>query len=177
MKISGWEDGHLRDASLDELKVSFNQSTWFDVADPTVEDLGKVAEVLEIPRHVLVGKLRSNYPHVDTYFEYTKIFSWHLISNAGKDFSFKTNPVVVFTNKVSVVTISPSRTGNRERVAEEFAAQSLASISVPARVIYLTMSHLLEAYEHLAEEFEKATEKFEETIHLGLAIFTPRPSA
>jgi len=164
MKISIWKDGRLRDASLNELKTTYGLPTWIDVADPTIEELGKLAEALEIPRHVLIGRLRSNYPHADTYFEYTKLFAWQLGRDMGKDFSFSRSPIIVFTNKVSAITISPSRTGIREKIAEEFDAQSHASISVPARVIYLTMSYILETYEGFAEEFESATEKFEEAI-------------
>lgn len=164
MKISIWKDGGLRDASLDELKAAYGLPTWIDVADPAIEELGKLAEALEIPRHVLIGRLRSNYPHADTYFEYTKLFAWHLGPDVGKDFSFSRSPVIVFTNKVSAITISPSRTGIREKIVGEFDAQSHASISVPARVIYLTMSHLLQAYEGFAERFERGTEKFEEAV-------------
>jgi len=85
MKISIWKDGHLGEASVDELKTSFSRPTWMDIADPTTEDLGKMADTLEIPKHVLIGKLRSNYPHADSYFEYTKIFAWRLSTNSGKD--------------------------------------------------------------------------------------------
>jgi len=85
MKISMWNDGHLGEASLDELKTSFSRPTWISVADPTTEDLGKIADILEVPRHVLIGKLRSNYPHADSYFEYTKIFTWHSRTNSGGD--------------------------------------------------------------------------------------------
>jgi Mg2+ and Co2+ transporter CorA len=67
MRISVWKDGRLRDASLDELKAIYGLPTWIDVADPTTEDLGKIADTLDIPKHVLIGKLRLNYPPADSY--------------------------------------------------------------------------------------------------------------
>lgn len=114
---------------------------------------------------MLIGKLRSNYPHVDSYPEYTKIFSWYLSPvTTSRILSFDKNPVIVFTNGVSAITISHSRTGVKEAVAKDFDSLSLAHISVPARVTYLVMRHVLESYERFAEQFEGLLEKFEGVV-------------
>lgn len=165
MKISVWEGGRLREASVSDLKANFNRSTWIDLTDPTVEDLEMVAEALEVPRHILIGKLRSNYPHADTYPEYTKIFAWYLSPiPEGRDFSFHMSPVVVFANRLSAITISHLRTGIRERIAKEVAERTLAHLSIPARIIYITLTHLLESCENFAGKFERLTEEFEEAV-------------
>jgi len=67
MRIGVWEGGHLKDCAIGDLVANYNRSTWIDVADPTARDLEDVAGALRLPVHVLIGKLRSNYPHVDSY--------------------------------------------------------------------------------------------------------------
>jgi magnesium transporter len=162
MKISIWKNDILRDASLDDLTVNFEEPTWINISDPSVEDLEKLAEALDIPRHVLIGKMRSNYPHVDSYLEYTKIFAWQLSPTPTKNYSFDKNPVIVFTNKVSTITISPSQSRIKEKIAEGLSAPTLNAISLTVRIIYLAMTHLLETYESLAEELERLVEKYED---------------
>ncbi|MCJ7631458.1 hypothetical protein MUP77_03525 [Candidatus Bathyarchaeota archaeon] len=161
MRISIWEEGHQKDASLEDLKSNFNSSTWINVSDPTINDLEKLAEALDVPRHILIGKMRSNYPHADSYSEYTKIFAWYL-DTSSKDPSIDKSPVIVFTNKVSTITISPSKTSIQERIVEAISAKNLTTISLPVLIIYLTMINLLQTYEYFTEEYEKLVEKFEE---------------
>ena len=43
MKISVWEDGKLRDATMEEFAAGHRKKLWFDVTDPSVEDLERVA--------------------------------------------------------------------------------------------------------------------------------------
>ncbi|MFH0848883.1 MAG: CorA family divalent cation transporter [archaeon] len=165
MKVSVWKEGGLVDSSLDQLGVEFNHPTWISIVGPTVEHLGKLADVLKIPRHVLIGRLRSNYPHVDTYPEYTKIFAWYLTpAPSGDEFSFHKSAVAILTNSVSAVTIETSRSNIENRISEEFGNENLANFSVPSRVIYFAAIRLLETYEECAEQFERFAERLEEAI-------------
>ena len=165
MRIDVWENGQVKESSLDDLKENFNHPSWINFSDPSVEELEKAAEALDIPKHILIGKLHSNYPHIDTYPEYTKIFSWHLSKNPDrKDVSFHRRPVVMLTNKVSIITISSSKTGVYERISKELAEKDTPNLSMPALIVYLTMMYLLESYEYFAVEFEKLAERFEEAI-------------
>lgn len=183
MRIGIWRNGHLKDYTINDLKLNYRRRTWIDISDPTVEDLEEVAENLKMPGHILVGKLRFSYSHVDSYPEYTKIFAWYLSpSNTRKDFLFDRSPVVVFTNGASVITISSSKTGVRENVAKRFNAKNLTDLSVPARVIYLTITHLLQGYEHFAEQFEGLVEKLEGVVppwsrHVYVEAFSIRKEA
>lgn len=164
-KISVWEDGQLKDASIDELKTYFNRPTWINISDPSLEDLGLMASAIGIPRQSLIVNLRSNYPHADTFAEYTKIFSWYLSPpKRGGEFAFFKSPVVVFTNRVSAIVISHSRTGTLNMLVEEFSTKDLTAISIPARVIYTILMYLLQTYERNAEEFERYTDKLEGKI-------------
>lgn len=160
MKIILWKEGQFKDASLEDLKSSLNNPIWINVTDPTVEDLEKISEYLEVSRHAMIGKMRSNYPHADSYPEYTKIFTWHLTPLSGET-SFDKSPIIIFTNNVSAITISPSRTGLKEKVAEKIVSSNYNPLSIPARVIYLSMNHLIENYEYFTEEYERLVEKFE----------------
>jgi Mg2+ and Co2+ transporter CorA len=163
MRISIWESEGLREATLKELGESLKKKTWFDVTDPSVEDMERLADALKVPRHTLIGKLKSNYPHVDSYPEYTKVFTWYLnTKGSGKDLSFDMAPMIVFTNGSIVITIGRSWTQISEVVAAEFTSPRIASASVASRVAYLTLSHALESYEHFVEKFEGETERFED---------------
>jgi Mg2+ and Co2+ transporter CorA len=161
MKISIWRDGHFRDASVADLKGNLD-AAWVSILDPTVEDLEGVAESLSLPRHILVGKLRSNYPHADSYHQYTKIFAWYIWPSPARGFAFNRNPVIILTNGVSVITINAAKSGLDDRIAQRLDEEDLTPLSVPARVIYLGMLHLLEAYEAFSERLEGETEKLEE---------------
>jgi len=163
MRISIWESEGLREATLKELGESLKKKTWFDVTDPSVEDMERLADALKVPRHTLIGKLKSNYPHVDSYPEYTKVFTWYLnTKGSGKGLSFDMVPMIVFTNGSIVITIGRSWTQISEVVAAEFTSPRIASASVASRVAYLTLSHALESYEHFVEKFEGETERFED---------------
>jgi len=165
MKITVWENGSQKETTLDTLPNSTKKGNWIDVTDPTTRDLENLADLVRIPRSVLIGRLRSNYSHIDSYPDYIKFFSWHLSdSEQPSELNYSKDPVVVYTNKTSVITISSSRTGIRERVAQKFNDKSLAHISVPLRVTYLVMLTNLEQHERLAEQVENIVEKFEETI-------------
>lgn len=165
MKISVWESGQLIDAALDELKSLFGRPTWINVNDPSLEDLSSLSEVLGIPRYDMIENLRSNYPHSDSYMGYTKIFSWYLTpSRDSKEFSFLRSPVVIFTNKIGVITISNSRSGVEGKVAENFESNNFLGLSVSAQVTYIVLLHMLEAYEQHVEEFERYTDRLEVAI-------------
>ena len=75
MKIRVWRDGALSDSNLEELTSNHREKLWFDATDPSIEDMERVAEALKVPRNSLIGKLSSNYSHVDSYPEYTKVFA------------------------------------------------------------------------------------------------------
>lgn len=165
MKVSVWKEGQLVDLSLDHIKTEFDNPTWISIVDPAVEDLKEIADALEIPRHILIGRLRSNYPHVDSYPEYTKIFAWYLTSISSEtDFSFNRNAVVILSSKASALTIAPSKIKIDHRISEEFNNGGLAHLSVPSKVIYLVAIRLLETYEMSAEQFERFAERLEEAI-------------
>jgi magnesium transporter len=165
MRITVWENGSSKETTLDTLSDSTKKESWIDVTDPAIGDLENLADLVGIPRSVLIGRLRSNYSHIDSYQDYFKFFSWHLSDNEQPgELSYRKDPVVVFTNKTSVITISSSKTGIRESVAQEFSDKSLAHISVPLRVTYLVMLNNIEQHEHLAEHVENIVEKFEETL-------------
>jgi len=163
MKISVWEDGKLREATLEELATGHRKKLWFDLTDPSVEDLEKVAEALKVPRNALLGKLSSNYPHVDSYPEYTKIFAWYLnTTSSGKDISSDMGPVIVFTNGVVVASISQSWTKTSGAITSGYESPRYAQISHTARVAYLTLDHVLESYEHFVNVFESQAERLED---------------
>jgi magnesium transporter len=165
MRIRLWEQSSLNPLPLSDLKASFNRPVWIDITDPTIEDMENVADSLGIPRHVLIGKLRSNYPHVDTYPEYVKIFVWHLApSLEGKPSSFHRNPVIVIINKDCAVTISHSRTNISEGISSGLTKGGPEGFSLRTRVIYLAMLHLLERCEDFAEQFEGTAERLEAAI-------------
>ena len=65
-------------------------------------------------------------------------------------------------NKNSIVTISKSRTNLREMISRSLQEESLADLSLHARVTYLFLRQLLESYEQLTEHFEAKTEQLEE---------------
>ncbi len=160
-----WEASNVKESALEELKDAFSRPTWIDVTDPTPGDLEKIAQILGISGHILVGKLGSNYPHIDSYPEYTKIFAWRLSPITEiRGLSFRKNPVVILTNKVSTITISNSRTHLSDKVAREFDKNELPGFSIPARILYVTLIHLLEGYERSAHHFERLTESMEEMI-------------
>jgi len=161
MKISIWRQGHLVNASIADLKVSLD-AAWVSIVDPTVEDLESVAESLGLPRHIVVGKLRSNYPHADSYHQYTKIFAWYLWPSLARGLAFNRNPVIMLTNGVSAITVTSTKSGLDDRIARHLDDEDLNPLSVPTRVIYLGMLHLLEAYEALSERLEGETETLEE---------------
>ena len=163
MKINIWAEGQFKESSLIDLKSSFNHPSWINISDPTVEDLEKVARLLDMPKHILVGKLRSNYSHVDTYPEHTKIFSWYLSQNLSeKGVSFNRSPVIILSNKVSAITISSSKIGLYERITKGLEEETSHSMS--ARIIYITLMYLLESHEYFAEQIERQAERFEEAI-------------
>jgi len=162
MKLSVWENGQLIDAAFDELKALFNRPTWINVNDPSLEDLSHMSEVLGMH---LIENLRSNYPHSDSYRQYTKIFSWYLTpSRDSKEFSFFRSPVVILTNKIGVITFSSTMSGVEGRIAEKLESKDLSGLSVPARVTYIVLLHMLEAYEQHVEEFERYTDRLEIAI-------------
>ncbi len=67
-----------------------------------------------------MGKLSSNYPHVDSYPEYTKIFAWYLnTKSSGKDLTSDMGPVIVFTNGHSVVSISQTLDADKLKQSPE----------------------------------------------------------
>lgn len=163
MKISVWEDSRLRDAALEELAAGHRKKLWFDVTDPSVEDLEKVAGALKVPRNALLGKLRSNYPHVDSYPEYTKIFAWYLnTAGSGKDLSSDMGPIIVFTNGNVALSISQAWTQTRRAVSLGYESPRYAQISHTARVAYLALDHVLESYEHFVNIFESQAEGLED---------------
>jgi len=165
MKITLWNGEQLRTSSIDGLKGEFTHEAWIGVTDPSIEDLERIATVLALPRHVLIRKLRSNYPHVDTYPEYTKIFVWSLAPyQVETEPSFRKSPVVVLSNGISALTISDSKSGIQQRMEKEVTSRGLNDTSIPARIIYLNMFHVLETYERSAEQLERYSEKLEETI-------------
>lgn len=165
MILSIWDKGKPRKEGLSELKTAFSSSCWIDVIDPTADDLKNLAEKLDIPSNMLVGKMRSNYPHVDSYPEYTKIFCWYTSpQESGESVLFDISPVEILTNGVSVLTISQSKTGVQDAVQEALTSQTYASISVAGRVIYLTMIHLLQGYERFVEYLERYADKVESMI-------------
>jgi len=150
------------EASVDSVRVGHRRKLWFDVADPSVEDMEALAEAMGVPREALLGKLSSNYPHVDSYPEYTKVFTWYLnTSGTGRDLTAEMGPVIAFTNGHSVVTISKTWTGTSEAVANAFESPRYGEISLTARVIYLTLSHVMDSYEHFVDRYEAETERFE----------------
>jgi magnesium transporter len=171
MRISVWEGERLREATLEDLGKGLKKKTWFDVIDPSVEDMEGLADVLRVPRHVLIGKLKSNYPHIDSYPEYTKIFAWYLNTESGKNLSLNMVPLIVFTNGSVVVTIGRSWTKISEGVAADFTSPRIASASVASRVAYLILSHALESYEHFVEKFEEEAERFEDEAPPWSKIF------
>jgi Mg2+ and Co2+ transporter CorA len=163
MKIRVWRHGALSNSSVEELIVSHMDKIWFDVSDPSVEDMEALAEALKIPRSALMGKLSSNYSHIDSYPEYTKVFAWYLnTSGSGRDITSEMGPIVVFTNGQSVVSISKSWTRLSEEISNSYDSSRYASISYTARVIYLTLDHVLESYEYFVDSFESQAEKLED---------------
>ena len=168
MKINLWDGKKLRDIpipSMDELKGEYIRETWIGVTDPSVEDLEKIADALGLPRDMLIGKLRSNYPHVDTYPEYTKVFAWYLASSPAEDEpSFKRRPVVILSNGTATITVSEVKSGIQQMITKELTEGKLNNISLPARVIYITLLHVLETYERSSEQLEHFAERLEEEI-------------
>jgi len=162
MKLSVWENGQLLDAAFDEIEDLFNRPTWINVNDPSLEDLSRLSGILGMP---LIENLRSNYPHTDSYKQYTKIFSWYLTPSRGsKEFSFFRSPVVILTNKIGVITLSNTRSGIDGKVAEKLESKAFSGLSVPARVTYIVLLHMLEAYEQPVEEFERYTDRLEVAV-------------
>ena len=132
MKIDVWENGKQREMPLNDLKECFSCPTWISFTDPTKEELEKAAQALDIPNHILVGRLHSNYTHIDTYPEYTKIFSWYLSKNPDdKEITFRKRPIVILTNKVSTITISSSKTGTYEKISKELKERNNSNLSTP----------------------------------------------
>ena len=165
MRITLWDGEQLRISSIDGLKGESTREVWIGITDPSIDDLEKIATALSLPRHVLIGKLRSNYPHVDTYPEYTKIFVWSLTpSQVEAEQSFKKSPTVILSNGISTLTISDTKSGIQQRIAKEVTSRGLKDTSIPARIIYLNMLHVLETYERSVEQLEQYSEKLEETI-------------
>jgi magnesium transporter len=163
MKISVWEDKRLRDATIEEFGANHRKKLWFDVTDPSVEDMERVAEALKVPRNALLGKLSSNYPHVDSYPEYTKIFAWYLnTKGSGKDLSSDMGPVIVFTNGYSVVSMSQTWTETSQAISRGYESPRYAQISHTARVAYLALDHVFESYEYFVNSFESQAEKLED---------------
>jgi Mg2+ and Co2+ transporter CorA len=162
MKISVWEKGKLREAIINELHSTNKKKLWFDIVDPSVEEMEGLTEAFRVPRNVLLGKLSSNYPHVDSYPEYTKIFVWYLnTEGTGKDLTNDMGPIIIFTNGQSVVSISHTWTKTSEAIASEIESPRYAQLSLIARVTYLTLNHTLESYEHYVDRFEALLETFE----------------
>lgn len=165
MKIDVWENGQQREMPHNDLKECFSRPTWISFTDPTKEELEKAAQALDIPNHILVGRLHSNYTHIDNYPEYTKIFSWYLSKNPDeKEITFRKKPIVILTNKVSTITISSSKTGTYEKISKELKERNNSNLSTPPQIIYLTITHLLGSYEKLLAELEELVEGFEEAI-------------
>ena len=163
MRIRVGRDGALSESSLEELVADHRKKLWFDVTDPSVEDLEKLATAIKVPRNSLIGKLSSNYPHVDSYPEYTKVFAWYLNTKGlGTDITSDMAPVIAFTNGHSVVSISRSWTGLSDKIALSYDSPRYASLSNTARVIYLTLDHVLESYEYFVDSFETQAEKLED---------------
>ncbi len=139
------------------------RNLWFDVTDPSVDDLEKLATAIKVPRNSLIGKLSSNYPHVDSYPEYTKVFAWYLNTQGlGKDITSDMAPIIAFTNGHSVVSINRSWTGLGDKINQFYDSPRYASLSHTARVIYLTLDHVLESYEYFVDSFETQAERLED---------------
>ena len=163
MKIRVWRDGGLTDSSLKEIIADHGKNFWFDVTDPSIEDLEALSAAIKVPRNSLIGKLSSNYSHVDSYPEYTKVFAWYLNAEGlGKDITSDMAPVIAFTNGHIVVSISRSWTGLSDKIAQNYESPRLASLTHTARVIYLSLDHVLESYEHFVDSFETQVEKLED---------------
>lgn len=163
MNIRVWRLGVLSNSNLEELNVSSMDKLWFDVSDPSVEDMEALAEALKIPRSALMGKLNSNYSHIDSYPEYTKVFVWYLnTSGSGRDITSDMGPIVVFTNGQSVVSISKSWTRLSNDIELVYDSLRYSSISHTARVIYLALNHVLKSYEYFVDIFESQAEKLED---------------
>lgn len=184
MRISVWERGELRETSIEALATDYRKKLWFDITDPKTEEMEKIAQTLRVPRSSLLGKLSSNYPHVDSYPEYTKIFAWYLnTGGSGKDLTNDMGPVVVFTNGHSVVSISRSWTQLGQAIAEVYESPRYAQISHTARVIYLVLDHVLESYEYFVDRFESQAEKLEDQnppwprVHYSEAFVIQRESS
>jgi Mg2+ and Co2+ transporter CorA len=163
MKIKVWRDGGLTNSSLEDIVADHGKKLWFDVTDPSVEDLEWLSSAINVPRQSLIGKLSSNYSHVDSYPEYTKVFAWYLnTTGLGTDITSDMAPVIAFTNGHIVVSISRSWTGLSDRIAQYYESPRYASLSNTARVIYLTLDHVMESYEHFVDSFETQAEKLED---------------
>jgi magnesium transporter len=163
MRIYSWEDNKLEETSIEALKDGYKKKLWFDITDTNVEDLEHVAEALRVPRNTLIGKLSSNYPHVDSYPDYTKVFIWHLNKeNPSKDITGQMGPVIVFTNGQSVVTISHAWTRMSEAIASGYSLPRFSKVSPITRVIYLALDHSLETYEHYVDVYEAKSERLED---------------
>jgi len=163
MRISVWENGTLRGSTLEELSAGHRKKLWFDIVDPSVGDMENVAETLKVPRNALLGKLRSNYPHIDSYPNYTKVFVWYLnTESTGKDLTSDMGPVIIFTNGHSVVSISQGWTKTSQVIAANYGSPRYEQISDTAKVIYLTLDHILESYEYFVDSFESQAEKLED---------------
>ena len=163
MKIKVWHEGRLTDSNLGDLVADHGKKLWFDVTDPNVDDLEMLATTIKVPRNSLIGKLSSNYPHVDSYPEYTKVFAWYLNTEGlGKDITSDMAPVIAFTNGRIVVSISRSWTGLSQRIAQNYESPRYSSLTHTARVIYLTLDHVLESYEYFVDSFETQAEKLED---------------
>jgi Mg2+ and Co2+ transporter CorA len=163
MRIRVWRDGALSDSSLEELVVNHRKKLWFDVTDPSLDDMEKLATALKVPRNSLIGKLSSNYPHVDSYPEYTKVFAWYLNTKGlGKDITSDMAPVIAFTNGLSVVSVSRLWAGLSDKIAQSYESPRYTSLSHTARVIYLTLDYVLESYEYFVDSFETQAEKLED---------------
>jgi Mg2+ and Co2+ transporter CorA len=163
MMIRVWQDGTLSDSNLEELVANNKKKMWFDVTDPSIEDLEKLAAALKVPRSSLIGKLSSNYSHVDSYPDYTKVFAWYLNTKGlGKDITSDMTPVIAFTNGLIVVSVSRSWVGLSNKIAQSYESPRYTSLSNTARVIYLTLDHVLESYEYFVDSFEAKAEKMED---------------
>jgi len=162
MKVTIYADGQLKEASIEELGAYYEQAAWISVVDPSLNELGRIVEVLGLPEYSLIGNLRSNYPHVDTSTKYTKFFSWFILpSKRNVESSYLKCPIVVFSNGVSVISLSQLRTEFHERVINDLNAPILSSLSLVSRIIYIFMTYNLENFERYTEEFEQYTDKLE----------------
>jgi len=164
MIINVWKDQRFAESSVGDLQKEFDHATWIDLAEASGEDLERVAEELQIPSQLVTGRSRAIYLHADRYPQYMKILaSYPEMSLETANFSLRRIPVLILLNKASALTVYSSVTDIKSRIFDEFTKKSLSDFSIPARVTFFTLLHLMEAHEKCADTLELLSEKYEES--------------